>query len=119
MGNEFFFRAFCQAVKNGGGKVNFAPEDLFDFRYNEDDRGKEPINAELSRRGGVLYREAAGWKRFALKCRGKYDDGDNSWMRMSGGEGEWAVAYHGTGMNVVPLIIQNGFIVGKGQGAVD
>merc|ERR1712232_131459 len=40
-------------------------------------------------------------------------------MRMRGGEGEWAVAYHGTAMQVVPLIIKNGFIVGKGQGAVD
>jgi len=115
--NDFFFRAFSQAVKDGGGEVDFTPEELFDFRWNDDDRGKAPEEAELSRRGGVLYREAAGWKKFAIKCKGTYDDGDAKWMRMSGGDGEWAVAYHGTAMKIVPLIIKNGFLVGSGQGA--
>jgi len=38
-------------------------------------------------------------------------------MRMNNEPGEWAVAYHGTNMKVVPNIIRSGFRVGAGQGA--
>ena len=31
---------------------------------------------------------------------------------MAGEDGEWAVAYHGTAMKTVPLIIDNGFRAG-------
>ena len=31
---------------------------------------------------------------------------------MAGEDGEWAVAYHGTAMKTVPLIIDNGFRTG-------
>jgi hypothetical protein len=108
--NEFFCRAFEQAV---GGHVDF--DKIFDFRFNEDLRSRK--EAPLQRRGGVLYREPVGWKRFAIKSKGVYDNGDNTWMKMSGEEGEWGVAYHGTAMKIVPLIVENGFKVGTGQGA--
>ena len=67
--------------------------------------------------GGVLYQEPAGWKRFSLKCKDIYDfdlgKDRNKWMDMSGEPGEWAVAYHGTAMKNVPLIIDNGFRAGQ------
>lgn len=113
--NEFFFQAFCQAVEQGGGTVDFTSDDLFDFQFNEDWQALTVDAAPLERRGGVLYRTPAGWKRFAIKCRDNY--ADNKWLNMKGEEGEWAVAYHGTSMKVVPLIIKNGFRVGAGQGA--
>jgi len=123
--NEFFFEAFCQAVKEGvGGKkgakkkdmgvIDFTKDDLFDFRFNQDFR-KWP-DGKLERRGGVLYKPPKGWKRFAIKAKGDYDDG-NDWMRMDGADGEWAVAYHGTPFHIVPKIIKEGFIIGTGQGA--
>lgn len=115
--NEYFFKAFSQAVRQGGGVVDFEPDEMFDFRFNEDLRGKDPTEVPMQRRGGILYREPCGWKRFAINCKGKYDNGDNTWMGMSGKDGEWGVAYHGTAMNIVPLIIKNGFKVGTGQGA--
>ena len=64
---------------------------------------------QTERRGGVLYRPPAGWKRFALRVKGKYDGGDDGWLKMDGGPSEWAVAYHGTAMKVVPLIVKGGF----------
>jgi len=122
LSSDFFFRAFCEAVKNGQGdagepeKIDFDMDDYFDFRYNDDWRDKDPKDVKLSRRGGVLYQEPAGWKRFAIKCKDMYDfelgKDRNKWMDMSGEPGEWAVAYHGTAMKNVPLIIDNGFRAG-------
>lgn len=95
-------------------EIDFTVDDLFDFRFNQDFR-KWP-EGTLERRGGVLYRPPKGWKRFAIRAKGDYPDG-NDWMRMDGADGEWAVAYHGTPFGVVPKIIKNGFIIGTGQGA--
>jgi hypothetical protein len=39
-------------------------------------------------------------------------------MGMAGEDGEWAVAYHGTAMKTVPLIIDNGFRAGGSAGVV-
>ena len=77
--NDFFFRAFCEAVKNGQRaagepeRIDFGKYDYFDFRYNEDWRGVEPQDAKIERRGGVLHQVPAGWKRFAIKCKDLYD----------------------------------------------
>eukprot|EP00929_Paragymnodinium_shiwhaense_P034532 TRINITY_DN18777_c0_g1_i1.p1 TRINITY_DN18777_c0_g1~~TRINITY_DN18777_c0_g1_i1.p1 ORF type:complete len:568 (-),score=144.19 TRINITY_DN18777_c0_g1_i1:380-2083(-) len=114
--NENFFTAFCQAIEQAGGKVDFSAEDLFDFRFNEDFRSVDKDSAEVSRRGGVLYRQPFGWKKFALRCKNEFDGGDNTWMGNAGGDGEWAVAYHGLPMKFVPFVVRDGFIVGKGQG---
>jgi len=111
--DDFFFKAFCRAVQDGGGKIDFSAEDLFDFRFTQDFRGF--LKDRLERRGGVLYQSPRGWKRFAIKTK-DYKDG-NTWMRMDGADGEWAVAYHGTPFNVVPKIIKEGFRLGSMQGA--
>eukprot|EP00927_Polykrikos_kofoidii_P078437 TRINITY_DN75257_c0_g1_i1.p1 TRINITY_DN75257_c0_g1~~TRINITY_DN75257_c0_g1_i1.p1 ORF type:complete len:504 (+),score=65.30 TRINITY_DN75257_c0_g1_i1:99-1610(+) len=116
LSNEFFLKAFKQAVSCGGGKIQHDVDDLFDFRFNEDFRNVEEADARISRRGGVLYREPFGWKRFAIKCKDKFDDGDDTWMGLNGDEGEWAVAYHGAPMHVVPLVVRDGFVSGAGQG---
>jgi len=90
---------------------------MFDFRFNTCWQQSSLHDEPIERRGGVLYRNPAGWRRFALNIKGKYDGGDDTWMGMEGVPGEWAVAYHGTAMCVVPLIVKNGFKPGKGQGA--
>merc|ERR1719487_1880455 len=114
--NETFFNAFCMAVQDQGGVVDFEAEDLFDFRFNEDNRGIDKDHASIERRGGVLYREPFGWKRFAVKCKGDFDGGDNTWMGNSNQDGEWAVAYHGLPMRFLPFVVKDGFKVGAGQG---
>jgi len=129
--NKVFYRTFCKAVEMGKDvlssnerlhyekwlKDNFEEDELFDYQYNADWMKMSPGEAPLERRGGVLYKTPAGWKRIALKVWDKYDDGDNTWLGMEGKEGEWAVAYHGCAMAVVPLIMKGGFRVGTGQGA--
>jgi len=116
--NDFFLKCINKAVTQCGGDVEFKLED-FDFNHNCDWRDLKEAQAPLERRGGVLYRNPAGWKRFALNVAKKYDNGDMSWMDMSSGGKGWAVAYHGTAMKIVPLIMKNGFKVGSGQGAKD
>eukprot|EP00931_Biecheleriopsis_adriatica_P094695 TRINITY_DN6831_c0_g1_i4.p1 TRINITY_DN6831_c0_g1~~TRINITY_DN6831_c0_g1_i4.p1 ORF type:complete len:714 (-),score=123.87 TRINITY_DN6831_c0_g1_i4:42-2150(-) len=116
--NDFFFRAFCEAVKQGDPEapLDFTPEDLFDFRFNQDCRWWTAESTPIYRRGGVLYRAPFGWKRFAMKVKHRFDDGDDTWMGMDGKPGEWAVAYHGTNFSVVPKIVRNGFKIGSGCG---
>jgi len=115
---EFFFSAFEQAIQASNPDFNFAAYDIqrmFNQTFNEDWFGKTAKDCQVERRGGVLYRPPYGWKRFALDVS-KYGE-DSTWMGMRGEPGEWAVAYHGTAMDIIPLIIKNGFRVGGGQGA--
>jgi len=113
--NEFFFKAFKQAVKESGGSISDADKHkMFDFRYNYDLRnGVVNPTAVIKRRGGVLYQEPYGWKRFCIRVAGKYDNGDDTWLH------DWAVAYHGCPMNAVPLIMKQGFKLGGLQGAAN
>ena len=69
--NEFFFKCFCKAVQQSGGTVDFSADEMFDFRHNQSWQDLTRNQATLERRGGVLYRTAAGWKRFALRVAGK------------------------------------------------
>jgi len=112
--NDFFLEAFWRAVVTGGGSREAADGagDLFDFQYNQDFRRATP---RLERRGGVLYRVPAGWKRFGLNVTGRYKDGDQ-WLGSDGKPGEWAVAYHGTKFDVVPKILREGWQIGPRQG---
>ena len=65
--------------------------DVFDFRHNEDFRSTRDTGQVL-RRGGEVYELPYGYQRFAVGVKGKYDSGNNTWLRNSGGSGEWAVA---------------------------
>lgn len=47
-------------------------------------------------RGNREYKRPCGWKRYALKVSGKYDNGNDTWLGCNNSEGEWPVAYHGT-----------------------
>jgi len=75
----------------------------------------------MARRGGVLYKPPVGWIRFGLNIGDEHGP-DRKWLQGKDGSkdsGEWAIAYHGTAMNILPLILENGFVVGPGQGAKD
>jgi len=116
MTNEFFFEAFCEAMRSSGHKVVSEASEMFDFRFNQDFRAFTKDNkSEVFMRGGEKYRVPVGWKKFAVRVKGKYDDGDDSWLGLDGGPGEWAVAYHGTKHNCLPGILENGFFAGGRQ----
>ena len=51
----------------------------------------------------------------ALKVKGKFDNGDDSWLKMDGNN-NWAIAFHGLRTdvrNIVSLIAINGLKVGQ------
>lgn len=56
--------------------------------------------------------------RHALKVRDKYEN--NTWLgedglRSHSSEGEWAVSYHGTNVNVSGSIAEKGYLLSKGK----
>ncbi|CAF1247316.1 unnamed protein product [Didymodactylos carnosus] len=62
-------------------------------------------------RGGVEYRRPCGWKRFAIRVIGKYEN--EEWLGCSNGLGEWPVSYHGTRLDAAKSICQAGFDLSK------
>ena len=49
------------------------------------------------KRGGFDYDPPNGWTGIGLRVKGRYDNGDDTWIGMSNVKGEWCVAYHGVG----------------------
>ena len=80
---------------------DFAPE--FNVDYREE---KYP---EEDRRGGYPYYLPLGWFRHGLRVLDKYEEGP-TWIGQVNGEGEWAVAYHGTGAEVADGIVEEGLL---------
>ena len=87
----------------------------FDFTNLKD-------NGEKYKRGRYPYYRPYGWRRIALKVKGKY--ANDQWLGEDGirtkqSPGEWAVTYHGTKSEVFNKIAEEGFIVGprKAYGA--
>ena len=75
------------------------------------------------KRGGKDYDSPQGWNGIGLKVKGKYDNGDDTWIGMANVSGEWCVAYHGVGVgqssddvkNVVGIISKTSFKAGSRQ----
>mmetsp|Transcript_66793 Transcript_66793/g.159818 ORF Transcript_66793/g.159818 Transcript_66793/m.159818 type:complete len:411 (-) Transcript_66793:144-1376(-) len=111
LSNAYFFQAFSQAVAGSGVSLNGGPEEIFDFRFNQDFRGMKD-DGRARNRGGKGYRLPIGWKRFAVNVKGKYP-GDMQWLKED--ETGWAVAYHGTSGDSLPGILSSGFRVGERQ----
>jgi len=112
LSNDFFWKAFCACLKKAGRTVTEKPEDLFDFQYNRDYRDWDGPEKEV--RGGIEYSLPKGWKRYACRVKNKYGS-DNSWLRLDGCDGEWAVAYHGTTAGALVPILEGGLKAGSAQ----
>ncbi|XP_076068378.1 uncharacterized protein LOC143040826 [Oratosquilla oratoria] len=87
------------------------PEFHHDFTHMKDD-GTSFV------RGNEEYIRPYGWKRFALKVRGKYES--DTWLgepgsRRYSSEGEWPVSYHGTSSKATESIAENGYDMSKGK----
>jgi hypothetical protein len=76
----------------------------YDFT-NIDDKGKRFT------RGGVEYRRPCGWKRYAIKVNGKYEN--ENWLGSNDNPGEWPVSYHGTGHEAANSIATSGYDLSK------
>ena len=79
------------------------------------------------KRGGKDYEPPEGWNGIGLKVKGKYDNGDDTWIGMNNSPGEWCVAYHGVGSgqesddvkHVVGIISKSTFKKGGRQAHAD
>eukprot|EP00210_Caulerpa_lentillifera_P008787 g8383.t1 len=101
----------------GGGnmlslaKESIAPEFNYDFT-NAKDAGEVYI------RGGEPYRRPYGWKRYALRVKGQFEN--DRWLGIDGirtnsSDGEWPVSYHGTSRHNAESIAEKGFDLSKGK----
>ena len=71
------------------------------------------IDKEKFYRGGLEYFRPCGWKRYALKVNGRYEN--DNWLGSSGrsnNDKEWAVSYHGTEMKNAESIYKIGLKIG-------
>jgi len=60
---------------------------------------------------GVLKRRyfyPVGWKGYALKVVGKYDNGNDNWLLMDNNSEEWYVMFHGTHKDFCKNIVKDG-----------
>lgn len=89
----------------GGGSVYHLPDNLFDPKYDYDFTNIKDVKQKYMR-GGLEYKRPCGWKRYAIKVNDKYED--TKWLGSKGNNTEWAVAYHGTKIQNIKSIIENG-----------
>ena len=94
----------------GGGEEFYIDDYLLDPSYDYDFRDILDDNKKFYR-GGLEYKRPCGWKRYALKVEGKYEN--DKWLGDSGGDSEWAVSYHGTKQENMKSIYDNGYRVGN------
>ncbi|CAG8465764.1 6303_t:CDS:2 [Acaulospora morrowiae] len=99
-------------LRGGGIIVNYLDSNTLDSRYDYDftnisDNGKKHF------RGGIEYRRPCGWKRYALKVVGKYDNGDDRWLGTD--HNSWPVSYHGTAKHNARSIADDGYLLSKGK----
>ena len=102
----------------GGGMPTYYVDDSlmdpkFDYNFtNQVDDGKKYY------RGGYEYQRPYGWKRYAIKVLGRFEN--DKWLgekglRFHSSEGEWPVSYHGTGESASGSIAQDGYRLSKGK----
>lgn len=103
----------------GGGRAPtyFIDDSLMDPKFDYDFSNKVSDGVKYFR-GGYEYHRPYGWKRFAIKVLGRFED--NNWLGEAGQrrhscKGEWPVSYHGTGVSASGSIAQDGFRLSKGQ----
>lgn len=97
----------------GGGDEFYIEDDFLDPAYDYDFRGINDGEQKFFR-GGLEYKRPCGWKRYALKVKGKYEN--DLWLGDTGksnNDSEWAVAYHGTKQKFVDPILKTGLRPGN------
>lgn len=98
-----------------GGEYHLDLSQL-DPAYDYDFTDEKPVSGRSFKRGGYKYNRPYGWKRVALRVKGKYRD--DKWLGLNGFRtsdvsGEWPVSYHGTGKHEADSILENGFSPGR------
>ena len=102
----------------GGGIPTFYIDDSlldskFDYDFTKSDDGGKKYY-----RGGYQYQRPCGWKRYAIKVLGRFEN--DEWLgeqgqRFESSKGEWPVSYHGTGKSATGSIARDGYLLSKGK----
>ena len=71
------------------------------------------------KKGGFDYNPPNGWIGIGLNVLGKYDNGNDDWVKDNGNKNEWAVSYHNTKGIYLKSIVTNGFKIGQSQSYKD
>ncbi|CAG8668179.1 10468_t:CDS:1 [Cetraspora pellucida] len=95
----------------GGVVISYLSTDFLDPSYDCDFTNVNDQSATFTR-GGADYRRPCGWRRFALKVLGKYDNGNNGWLGTDANA--WPVSYHGTSKQNSRSISEDGYLLSKG-----
>ena len=102
----------------GGGSPSFYINDsLLDPKFDYDFT-KRVDDGKRYYRGGYQYNRPYGWKRYAIKVLGRFEN--DMWLgeqgqRFESSKGEWPVSYHGTGQSATGSIAQDGYLLSKGK----
>jgi hypothetical protein len=101
----------------GPGPILYIDDSLLDSKFDYDltmsiDDGKKYY------RGGFQYNRPYGWKRYAVKVLGRFEN--DVWLgekgqRLESSIGEWPVSYHGTGRSATGSIAQDGYLLSKAK----
>ena len=102
-------------LRGGGGPLTVSTDELaphfdYDFTDAKDD-------GQRYMRGGFEYKRPYGWKRYAIRAVGRYEN--DNWIgpdgiRKNQASGEWPVSYHRTSMKNAEKIVKEGYKVGSG-----
>ena len=111
---------FMLRVQSGSPMSYYLDDSLRDPKYDYDFTNMRDSGTRYFR-GGHEYQRPYGWKRYALKVLGKYDN-DNwlgptrwFWSRAESAEGEWPVSYHGTARNGTSSLAEDGYRLTAGR----
>lgn len=63
--------------------------------------------------GGFPFLPPQGGLFYGLNVSGKFDNGDDTWLGTQNKPGEWAIAFHGTRINYIKLIIESSLKSGR------
>jgi len=101
----------------GGSPLYTLDESLLDRGFDYDFTGTRDDGTKFTR-GGYPYYRPYGWRRYALKVLGRYEN--DTWLgtgrfRVDSSPGEWPVSYHGTGIGRTGNIAQEGYDLSKGK----
>ena len=108
-------------LRGGGTMVYMINDELMDPKWDYDFSRVTDAGITFCRGKSFKYLRPCGWKRYALKVKGRYDD-DDEWLgpagsRTEGSEDEWPVSYHGTALSNASSIAEGGYKARSNQRA--
>ena len=62
--------------------------------FDQEGNNRDPGWGKGEKRGGFDYIPPLGWIGYGLKVKGKYDEGNDDWLRYDHPKNEYAIAYY-------------------------